>query len=305
MIDISIIIVNYNVKEYIIPCIQSIFQHCSHSLSVEIIVVDNNSQDGSVNALETKFPEITILKNKNNIGFTRAINQGANIANGFYLFFLNPDTLFLEDSLTILYSFLKHNHCVEIVGPKLISTDGNIQQSYWKYPTLISAILSIYHLDFMNKNKNSNHYDKSNYFSVDAISGGSFFLAKNLFNDLNGFNDNLFWMEDIDFCKRASTLGHKIAYLPKTKLVHFIGKSSEKNWVVTISNRLLSKIKYFKLHHGSFEVMTLITAIYLLVVVKCAYFLFLSPFNSVYHKKFMGYLKTLKLLLQKQYQIRS
>ena len=66
MIDISIIIVNYNVKEYIIPCIQSIFQHCSHSLSVEIIVVDNNSQDGSVNALETKFPEITILKNKNN-----------------------------------------------------------------------------------------------------------------------------------------------------------------------------------------------------------------------------------------------
>ena len=305
MIDISIVIVNYNVKEYIIPCIQSIFQHYSHSLSVEIIVVDNNSQDGSVNALETKFPEITILKNKNNIGFTRAINQGANIANGSYLFILNPDTLFIEDSLTILYSFLENNHRVEIVGPKLISTDGNIQQSYWKYPTLISAILSIYHLDFMNKNKNSNHYGKSNYFSVDAISGGSFFLAKNLFNDLNGFNDNLFWMEDIDFCKRASTLGHKIAYLPKTKLVHFIGKSSEKNWVVTISNRLLSKIKYFKLHHGSFEVMTLITAIYLLVVVKCAYFLFLSPFNSVYHKKFMGYLKTLKLLLQKQYQIGS
>jgi hypothetical protein len=160
-------------------------------------------------------------------------------------------------------------------------------------------------LDFLNNNKNYIHYDKSNYLSVDAISGGSFFLAKNLFNDLNGFNDNLFWMEDIDFCKRASTLGHKIAYLPKTKLIHYIGKSSEKNWVVTISNRLLSKIKYFKLHHGSFEVMTLITAIYLLVVVKCAYLLFLSPFNSVYHKKFMGYLTTLKLLLQKQYQIGS
>jgi GT2 family glycosyltransferase len=305
MIDISIIIVNYNVKEYIIDCIQSIIRWTPETIQYEIIVVDNNSQDGSVNALETKFPEITILKNKNNIGFTRAINQGANIANGAYLFLLNPDTLFLEDSMTALYSFLEHNHHVGIVGPKLISTDGNIQQSYWKYPTLISTILSIYHLDFLNKNKNSNHYDKSNYFSVDAISGGSFFLAKNLFNDLNGFNDNLFWMEDIDFCKRASTLGHKIAYLPKTKLVHFIGKSSEKNWVVTISNRLLSKIKYFKLHHGSFEVMTLITAIYLLVLVKCTYFLFLSPFNSVYHKKFMGYLTTLKLLLQKQYQIGS
>ena len=302
MIDISIIIVNYNVKEYIIPCIQSIFQHCSHSLSVEIIVVDNNSQDGSVNALETKFPEITILKNKNNIGFTRAINEGANIANGAYLFLLNPDTLFLEDSITTLYSFLERNRQFGIVGPKLISSDENIQQSYWKYPTLISCILSIYHLDFLN-NKKYTYYDKSNYLSVDAISGGAFFLAKNLFNDLNGFNDNLFWMEDIDFCKRASILGHKIAYLQKTKLIHYIGKSSEKNWVVTISNRLLSKIKYFKLHHGSFEVFTLITAIYLLVVIKSAYLLFLSPFSSVYRKKFIGYLTTLKLLLNKQYQI--
>jgi len=158
-------------------------------------------------------------------------------------------------------------------------------------------------LDFLNNNKNYTHYYKSNYLSVDAISGGAFFLAKNLFNDLNGFNDNLFWMEDMDFCKRASTLGHKIAYLPNTKLIHYIGKSSEKNWVVTISNRLLSKIKYFKLHHGSSEVMTLITAIYLLVVVKCAYLLFLSPFSSVYRKKFIGYLTTLKLLLNKQYQI--
>ena len=303
MIDISIIIVNYNVKEYIVDCIQSIIRWTPQTIQYEIIVVDNNSQDGSVNALETKFPEITILKNKNNIGFTRAINQGANIANGAYLFLLNPDTLFLEDSMTTLYSFLERNRHVGIVGPKLISTDENIQQSYWKYPTLISSLLSIYHLDFLNNNKNHAHYDKSNYLSVDAISGGAFFLAKNLFNDLNGFNDNLFWMEDMDFCKRASTLGHKIAYLPNTKLIHYIGKSSEKNWVVTISNRLLSKIKYFKLHHGSSEVMTLITAIYLLVVVKCAYLLFLSPFSSVYRKKFIGYLTTLKLLLNKQYQI--
>ena len=90
MIDISIIIVNYNVKEYIIDCIQSIIRWTPETIQYEIIVVDNNSQDGSVNALETKFPEITILKNKNNIGFPRAINQGANIANGAYLFLLNP-----------------------------------------------------------------------------------------------------------------------------------------------------------------------------------------------------------------------
>ena len=106
MIDISIIIVNYNVKEYIIDCIQSIKRWTPEKISYEIIVIDNKSEDGSVWALTSKFPEITIIKNKQNIGFSRAINQGAELAQGAHLFFLNPDTLLIEDSLTKLVSFL-------------------------------------------------------------------------------------------------------------------------------------------------------------------------------------------------------
>ncbi|MBC8344733.1 MAG: glycosyltransferase family 2 protein [Candidatus Marinimicrobia bacterium] len=301
MIDISIIIVNYNVKEYIIDCIQSIKMWTPETISYEIIVIDNKSEDGSAVALTSKFPEITIVKNKKNMGFSRAINQGAEMASGSHLFFLNPDTLLIEDSLSILYSFLNQHNNVCIVGPKLINKKGDSQQSFWKFPTLLTTVLEIYHLDFLNKYKNYIFRNKSKYIYADSVSGGAFFLKKSLFIELKGFNDNLFWMEDVDFCKRASTLGYKVCYLSQTKLIHYIGKSSEKNWVVTISNRLLSKIKYFKIHQGWMDVFLLVLSIYLLVILKSIFFIFLSPFGSIYRKKLSGYLVSLKMLITRQY----
>ena len=303
MIDISIIIVNYNVKEYIIDCIQSIKRWTPEKISYEIIVIDNKSEDGSVWALTSKFPEITIIKNKQNIGFSRAINKGAEMAQGTHLFFLNPDTLLIEDSLTKLVSFLNEHNRIGIVGPALVNQNEKVQQSFWKFPTLLTAVLEIYHLDFLNKYKNYIYRNKSEYIYADSVSGGAFFLKKSLFNELNGFIDNLFWMEDMDFCKRASSLGYKVAYLSQTKLIHYIGKSSEKNWVVTISNRLLSKIKYFKLHHGSIDVFLLVLSIYLLVILKSTFLILLSPFGSIYRKKLSGYLITLKKLITGQYQV--
>ncbi len=301
--NLSILIVNYNVKDFLIDCIRSIYFFTPDETQFEIIVIDNNSCDGSIDAIEQKFPKILIIKNKENIGFSKAINQGSEVAKGKYLFFLNPDTKLVEDSISILFSFLEENKHIAILGPKLVNKDGKVQQSFWRKPTLINSILSIYHLDFLNKKKNYRNIDKSNYFNVDSVSGGAFFLKKKLFHDLNGFNEHLFWMEDIDFCIRALKVGHKIAYVPKTNLIHYIGKSSEKNWVGTISNRLLSKIKYFKIHHHPIEVFTLISAIYLLVIIKCMYLLILSLLNKVYREKLRGYFTTLKLLLLRQYQV--
>ena len=301
MLDISVIIVNYNVKEYIIKCIHSIQKFTSKKINYEIIIVDNASIDGSYQYIESHFPEINLIKNSDNIGFSKAINQGTNVANGKYLFFLNPDTELIEDSINVLYHFIKERSQVAAIGPKLINEIGATQKSFWRKPTLINTLLSIYHLEIFNKNKNYSNQNKMKALAVDTISGGAFFVRGELFNSLDGFNENLFWMEDIDCCNRIKQQGLDIIYLPKTKIIHFSGKSAAKNWTVTISNQLISKIKYFRLYHRPLDLFILKISIYILVILKCIYFFILSPLNQVYQKKLKAYFMTLKMMIIHQY----
>ena len=297
MFDISIIIVNYKVKEYIIPCIESIYKHTSKSLRYEILVIDNNSNDGSIDAIKNQFSDVKIYKNMENIGFSKAVNQGAETAIGKYIFILNPDTKLIEDSISILFTFLEKHETVAVAGPALVTESGIKQQSYWKEPTLINTILSIYHLDFLNYKKNYQNEIGGKTILVDAISGGAFFVQKDIFQNLNGYHPNLFWMEDIDFCTKVRKLDNKIIYYPETKIIHYGGKSAEKDLHVAISNQLLSKIKYFKLHHSGIETIILTVAILFIALIKSILFLIVFPFGSNYRKKMIGYLSVIKGIL--------
>ena len=297
MFDISIIIVNYKVKEYIIPCIESIYKHTSKSLRYEILVIDNNSNDGSIDAIKSQFSEVKIYENTENIGFSKAVNQGAETAIGKYIFILNPDTKLIEDSISILFTFLEKHETVAVVGPALVTESGIKQQSYWKEPTLINTILSIYHLDFLNYKKNYRNEIGDKTILVDAISGGAFFVQRDVFQDLNGYHPNLFWMEDIDFCTKVRKLDNKIIYYPETKIIHYGGKSAEKDLHIAISNQLLSKIKYFKLHHSGIETIILTVAILFIALIKSILFLIVFRLGSNYRKKMIGYLSVIKGIL--------
>ena len=297
MFDISIIIVNYKVKEYIIPCIESIYKHTSKSLRYEILVIDNNSNDGSIDAIKSQFSEVKIYENTENIGFSKAVNQGAETAIGKYIFILNPDTKLIEDSISILFTFLEKNETVAVVGPAIVTESGIKQQSYWKEPTLINTILSIYHLDFLNYKKNYRNEIGDKTILVDSISGGAFFVQKDVFQNLNGYHPNLFWMEDIDFCTKVRKLDNKIIYYPETKIIHYGGKSAEKDLHIAISNQLLSKIKYFKLHHSGIETIILTVAILFIALIKSILFLIVFPLGSKYRKKMIGYLSVIKGIL--------
>ena len=297
MFDISIIIVNYKVKEYIIPCIESIYKHTSKSLRYEILVIDNNSNDGSIDAIKSQFSDVKIYENTENIGFSKAVNQGAETAIGKYIFILNPDTKLIEDSISILFTFLEKNETVAVAGPTLVTESGIKQQSYWKEPTLINTILSIYHLDFLNYKKNYRNEIGDKTILVDSISGGAFFVQRDVFQNLNGYHPNLFWMEDIDFCTKVRKLDNKIIYYPETKIIHYGGKSAEKNLHIAISNQLLSKIKYFKLHHTGIETIILTVAILFIALIKSILFLIVFPLGSKYRKKMIGYLSVIKGIL--------
>jgi N-acetylglucosaminyl-diphospho-decaprenol L-rhamnosyltransferase len=297
MIDISIIIVNYKVKEYIIPCIQSIIDFSSIKYTTEIIVVDNNSRDGSLEQIRKSFPNVQLIKNKTNQGFTKAANIGAKNSNGRYLFFLNPDTYLIDDSIALMFDFMKKNKNIAVIGPAMYSPKNRIQQSFWRKPTLLNTIFSLIYLDFLNIKKNYSHESNKTTKEVESISGGAFFVRLSTFKSLEGFDEDLFWMEDIDFCLRTFDLGYKIYYYPDAKIIHYIGKSSDKNWKVAIYNQLSSKINFFKKHCSKIEVISIKYIILVISLIKLFFLILLSPFKNKFRKKIPGYKLIIKDVL--------
>ena len=200
--DISIIIVSYNVSEYIISCIESIYKHSSKKINFEIIVIDNNSVDDSVAQVKKLFPQVKLIENDYNYGFSKAVNKGVSESNGNQILILNPDTLFIDNTLEKFSAAVNHNEKVGAVGAQLLDENGSVQQSCWKYPTLMNTILSIFFLDFLNVKKNYKIESFSKLTEVSTISGAVFFMKRKLFLDTGGFNEDLFWMEDIggSFC---------------------------------------------------------------------------------------------------------
>ena len=227
-IDISIIIVNYNVQEYIISCIESIYKHSTEKIKFEIIVIDNDSFDDSVNQISSIFPDVRLIKNNLNIGFSKAVNQGAVKAKGNHILILNPDTLFIENSLKKFLKALKSSKNIGAIGSLLLDENGYTQQSCWKDPSLMNTILSLFHLDFLNFKKNYNIGKLSKFTEVDTLSGAVIFIRRNLFLELGGFNENLFWMEDIDLCVRLRNYGLKNYLLPETELFISLEKALQK-----------------------------------------------------------------------------
>jgi len=217
----SIIIVNYNTKNLAKKCLNSIFANCSDS-DFEIIVIDNDSRDGSVEMLNNEFgAKIKLIINKNNIGFGPANNQGARIAQGKYLFFLNSDTLIKENILTPLNSYLKNHEQVAIASPKLLLDNGDEQEyAYGKFPTLFRGIAEKF-----KKFK----IDKKAILEVDWVSGAALIVRKDVFQKVKSFDEKFFmYFEDIDLCKCIKNLNYKIVVFPQVAIIHLGGKSISK-----------------------------------------------------------------------------
>ena len=297
--DISIVIVSYNVKKYIISCIDSIYKHSKSNYSFEIVIVDNNSIDATVESLSKKFPKISLIRNKYNAGFSSAVNQGVKICQGKLILILNPDTLFVEDSVKQLIEKSKNLKSFGALGPAIVDEKGALQQSFWRYPSVINTILSIFHLDFLNYKKNYRYKKFDKISNVETISGSAFLIPKMIFNKLNGFNENLFWMEDIDLCYRLDQLNYKTYYLPSTKVVHFSGKSAQTNYKVAISNQLLSKIKFFKIHHSNISSNIILISVLFVSAIKSLTIFFIAPFSIIYKKKMAAYLFTIRSIFNK------
>ena len=251
---VSIIIVSFNSRDYLKNCIDSIIKYPPHlpETSYEVIVVDNNSSDGSVELIEDnykKFSFIKLIKNDYNKGFSHANNLAIKSANSRYYFLLNSDTEIYENSISGLIEFMedsdKKGLGIGIAGPKIINSDGSIQLSCRRFPSLLNAAFYSILAAVKPDNRFSRTYkladaDRSRPFEVDWISGSAMLISKKAFELTGIFDEKYFmYMEDVDLCFRMRQKGLKVYYYPLIKVLHHIGGSG-------INNEVLSQIRMQK-----------------------------------------------------------
>lgn len=235
-IKISVIIVNYNVKEYLAQSLSSI-QRSLKGIPHEIIVVDNNSVDGSTSLIKSKFSEVILIENKENVGFGKANNQAIRLAKGEFVVLINPDTVVQEDIFVKLLEFFNQNPPAGAVTCKIINPDGTFSiDCRHSIPTPSIALWKVLGLSrLFPKSRmfgkyNLTYLDENQTYQVPAISG-SFMMIRHQVLDKVGLFDERFFMycEDIDLCQRINASGYQIFYVPTTQIVHYKGESTKKD----------------------------------------------------------------------------
>ena len=232
--DISVIIVSYNVKEFLQQALFSL-KKSLEGIDSEIIIVDNASIDGSRKIIKNDFPEIELIENQENVGFAKACNQGIEVSEGEYILLLNPDTLLQEDTISKMIAFFENHPEAGAAGCKILNADGTLQKACRRsFPTPSVAIPKMLGLSRMFPNNklfakyNLTYKDPDEMSEVDAVSG-SFLMFRRVIVDEIGWMDEDFFMygEDLDYCYRIKQAGWKIYYVPDTQIVHYKGESAK------------------------------------------------------------------------------
>lgn len=267
---LSVIIVNYNVKNFLEQCLKSV-EKALKGFDAEIFVVDNNSIDKSIEMVKEHFPNVKLICNDTNVGFSKANNQAIVQSIGEYVLLLNPDTIIQENTLNKTLDFLDQNPKAGALGVKMIDGSGNfLPESKRSLPTPSSAFYKIFGLSSLfPKSKefgkyHLNYLDQDEIHEIDVISGAFFMIRKVVLNKI-GLLDESFFMygEDIDLSYRIQKAGYTNYYLPTTSIIHYKGESTKKtsiNYVFTFYNAMMIFVK--KHYKGSSS----ITLLYLIKI---------------------------------------
>ncbi len=240
MVDISFIIVNWNTRDVILECLDSIYKTV-RGINFEIYVVDNNSTDGSGEAIKEGFPDARLIENRTNTGFAHANNQALSIMNGRFAVLLNPDAILQEGAVKTLLSFMKDCPEAGIAGVQLLNRDGSRQNSIDNFPSLETEILNKSILRFFFPGKypgKSRHYHKP--VEVDSVIGACMMVRKEAMDGVGIFDEDYFiFLEETDWCFRMYRKGWKVYHVPDARVLHISGHSKRKTpWK--------SQIEYYK-----------------------------------------------------------
>lgn len=257
-IDLSIVIVSYNVRDLLIACLRSIEASLAASpLTAEVIVVDNASTDGSPEAIRLRFPQVRLIENPANRGFATANNFGVRASDGRIIALLNPDTFVPPGSLETLTGYLDEHPDAGVVGPRLAYPDGATQPSRRHFPTLLTGLLeSTIVQDYWPDNPAARRYyvtDRPDGITqdVDWLVGACLVARRDVFSQA-GLLDEAFFMysEEVEWCYRVRQTGRRIVYLPEATIIHHEGASSRQDVPARQINFDTSRVLLFERLYG-------------------------------------------------------
>ena len=277
MVDfsVSLVIVNYNSKEFLRKCLKSIYEN-THKISFEVFVVDNNSKDESTKMVKKEFPQVNLIKNEINVGFAKANNQAIRKSGGRYILLLNSDTLVLPNSLNMMKSFMDHHPQAGALGCKLLNPDMTLQPSCREFPGFITLLFESTFLDqLFPSNKiigryNLSSWDHNRIREVDQPMGACLMVRKKIIDEI-GLLDEGFHMffEEVDWCYRIKKRGWKIYFLPKARVIHYGGQSIRKANFKMFLSWHKSRYRFFRKRYSEVSPLVLRT-----ILVGCS---FLQP----------------------------
>lgn len=268
VIDLSIVVVNWNVRDLLRRCLHSILAPAvpdapgtwrmpGRGYRFEVLVVDSASADSSVEMVRAEFPAVQVYASDKNLGYTGGNNLGIAESRGRFVLLLNPDTQVLDDAPGTMWAYLEEHPEVGVVGPQLRYADGRVQSSRRRFPTLATALIE----STLVQKWLPQHSILRDYYvldrpddavsEVDWLNGSCLLIRRGVIEKVGLLDEGYFmYSEELDWQKRIQSAGWKVVYLPTAQVIHYEGKSSEQVRALTHIRFSRSKIRYFRKHHG-------------------------------------------------------
>ena len=229
---VSVVIVVWNAKKYVLQCLESLRNHCG-SVCDEVIIVDNASTDGSPELVAERFPEFTLIRNSENLGFAKANNIGIAHSSGSYVCLVNSDVEFVEDCISPLIEYLSANPAVGMVGPKMLGTDGGVFRSTMRFPTIWNYLSRAFGFDVAFRKSRlfggllMSDFDHRTTAPVEVLNGWFVMVRRSAMHRV-GLLDPQFFMygEDVDWCYRFHKAGEQVMFFAEAGAIHYGGASS-------------------------------------------------------------------------------
>ncbi|MFQ6014445.1 MAG: glycosyltransferase family 2 protein [Anaerolineae bacterium] len=278
MVGLAVVIVSWNVRELLRRCLDSVYSSMpskAADIALEVVVVDNGSSDGSFEMVQRCFPQVRLIVNDNNPGFSAANNQaletiglikggqeaGSSLegkgSGARYVLFLNPDTEIVGPALSTMVEYMEANPEVGVVGPRLLNPDGSEQSSRRRFPTMATAFLESTILQqWFPDNPVLRHYyladgSPQELQEVDWVTGACFMVRDEALTQVGYFDESFFmYFEELDWCYRCKSQGWKVVYLPEAKVIHYGGQSSQQVLPYQHIHFQSSKVTFFRKHYG-------------------------------------------------------
>lgn len=297
MVRVSIIIVSWNAKDFLLGCLQSLITEMSN-YQTEIIVVDNASTDGSKKAVRQQFPFVKLICNETNIGFAKANNIGIMLSSGKYVCLINSDVTVKSGCIDLMCAYMDKHSTVGILGPRILNEDLSLQPSCMEFPALGKSFykalgfhrISPRSIYFPGNSADGLRQDTPS--SVDVLSGCFWMVRREALKQVGLLDENFFmYLEDVDWCKRFHEAGWKVVYFPHAEAIHYGGGSSSNSPVRFFRELLRSRLLYWRKHHGRARQMAILLISLLNLTVRIFSGITLYVFKASERITILSYLK--------------